>query len=899
MRKINPSYVWSNESGEDLTTRCFALTSFTAALTLTAIFFWDIYIGESALKLSVLGISVFCMYVVYHLAVRFRKVQLGAVVASLAIILIVLPAEFFTGGGVYGCTPIWFAYAFLYIGLNTTGRKKLLLLVSLLLSAGGCYVIAYLHPEYLTVHDMKTAYLDSIASLIGVGVMLYVTVLFLMRIYDQERILAQKQKQEIADLNKAQNRFFSSMSHEIRTPINTIIGLNEMILREDISDEVAEDAANIKSAGRMLLQLINDILDMSKIESGQMEILPVEYDVGEMLSDIVGMLWLAAREKGLIFHVDVDPTLPARLIGDEVRIRQILINLLNNAIKYTKEGEVRLSIQYAKETDKEIRVIYTISDTGMGIRKESMPYLFSAFRRAEEEKNRYIEGTGLGLSIVKQFVDLMGGSVKVNSVYTKGSTFVIELPQKIGEVGEIGELNMEARHSMNHRMHYRQRFEAPDARILAVDDNKANLMVVTKLLRNTRVQIDTAESGEEALRMTLTIPYDLIFMDHMMPEMDGIECLHAIRGQAGGFCRESRVVALTANAGSENQALYSRAGFDGYLLKPVNSEELEAEVLRLLPSRLVRLTDESLRQEKTGEDGDRVAERRNRVPVRITTDSICDLPREMLKSRSIAVLPYHVRTKQGMFLDGIEMDQRGLLSYLADPEHTAQSEAPDVRDYETFFAEQLYYANNVIHITMTEKVGDGYRHAAEAAGTFNNVTVIDSGHLSAGTGILVLEAARLADEGASPERITEELLRIREQIRSGFIVDDTSYLARAGRIHEMVSRAASAFMLRPTLSLRHGKITVIRIRFGTKESARRAYIDRALHAPGEIDRSQLYVVHVGLTEKELQAVCEQVLRLIPFENVICQKASPAIAINCGPGTVGLLFKMKETGGEER
>ncbi|MBR5116009.1 MAG: DegV family EDD domain-containing protein, partial [Lachnospiraceae bacterium] len=557
----------------------------------------------------------------------------------------------------------------------------------------------------------------------------------------------------------------------------------------------------------------------------------------------------------------------------------------------TKEGSITLSLQCVREEGDQVRMIYTVSDTGIGIKKENIPYLFSAFKRVDEEKNRYIEGTGLGLAIVKQFVDLMGGSVKVNSVYLQGSTFVIEIPQKTASEEEIGELKLESKHDIGNRERYRCTFEAPEARILAVDDNEANLMVVRKLLRDTKIQIDTAKSGEEALTHTLANPYDLIFMDHLMPEMDGVECLHAIRTQAGGMCRESRVVALTANAGSENQELYAREGFDGYLVKPVNGEELENEVLRQLPKERVRLIDEYVRPEAE-EIGAHTSSHRTRIPVMITTDSVCDLPKFLLDERRIQVMPYYVTTDEGVFQDGVEMSQRGLLAYLRDPEHHAASESPGVGEYEAFFGRVLMRANNIVHISMTACVSEGYASASEAAKTFNNVIVVDSRHLSAGMGIAVLEAARLAAEGQSPEKIAAYVKSMEKRLHSSFIIDNSMWLARAGRINQMVSKIAQAFLLRPILALKNGRMGVSRICIGEQEHSWKRYINKTLSVAGEIDLRRIFVVHVGLSEKALAQIREEILRKMPFESVVFQKASPAISINSGPGTFGLLFMTK-------
>ena len=299
------------------------------------------------------------------------------------------------------------------------------------------------------------------------------------------------------------------------------------------------------------------------------------------------MIWIKARQKGLDFRLHVDSSIPSMLCGDEVRIKQVLINLLNNAVKYTSEGSVTLSIRCERLTLNRVRVWYSVEDTGLGVKKENIPYIFNAFKRVDEEKNRHIEGTGLGLSIVHQLVELMGGEISVNSVYTKGSTFLVMLEQDIVDDHELGTFTLTSRAKARDGEHYKQSFEAPQAHILVVDDNDMNLKVVRKLLSETKVQIDTASSGAECLSLTQNIHYDAILMDHLMPEMDGIECLHALRTQPGGLCQDVPVIALTANAGSNNQLIYRKEGFSGYLAKPVSGALLEASVLSILPKELV------------------------------------------------------------------------------------------------------------------------------------------------------------------------------------------------------------------------------------------------------------------------------------------------------------------------
>jgi CheY-like chemotaxis protein len=355
-----------------------------------------------------------------------------------------------------------------------------------------------------------------------------------------------------------------------------------MTLREEISDEVRENAQNIEVAGRILLHTVNEILDMAKLETGGMEILKSDYRTASMLSDIVNMVRSRAMEKGLDFVLRVDPALPAVLCGDEIRIKQVLLNVITNAIKYTREGSVTLSISGEHGEDGRFQVVYDVADTGIGIREESIPYLFSSFRRVDEQSTHAIEGTGLGLSIVKQLLDLMDGSVSVSSEYGKGSTFHIEIPQEIVDDTPVGSLDLKTV-ADKAPASQQNRLIASGLHILAVDDTPMNLMVVKKLLRDSGAVVETASGGTEALRKTLTTHYDLILMDHQMPGMDGITCLHRIREQESGMCRDSRVVCLTANVGADMETRYREAGFDGYLVKPVRGKTLEEEIARLLP----------------------------------------------------------------------------------------------------------------------------------------------------------------------------------------------------------------------------------------------------------------------------------------------------------------------------
>ena len=875
--------------GRDLHERLFVM------LTAFMLVSWCVILAEIILThanpadIAALAAGIVLIAAVTLTTVRHEKIRIGAVIVSFGVCLVYTPLTFFLCGGMNGDSPLWFLFSFFFLSVCLRGKTRLFFLLMNIAEAIICWCLSYRMPELITENTRFTAHLFALTALILIGLSLSITVWFRNAFYQREMQRSLAQKREIEALNESQNRFFSSMSHEIRTPINTIIALNEMILRENISDEVAEDAANIQSASKMLLHLINDILDMSKFASGQMKLTPVVYHPGDMLSDIVGMLWVRAKEKNLDFQVNVSPDIPADLMGDEMRIKQILINVLNNAIKYTNKGSVTLSIQPGETENGVLNVIYSVSDTGIGIKKENIPYLFHAFKRVDETENRHIEGTGLGLSIVRQFVDLMGGKITVNSIYTKGSTFIIEIPQKVIGTKQIGEVRITDSKMSGKRQEHVSGFEAPSAKVLVVDDNASNLMVVSKLLRSTKVQTELVPSGEEALKCTLNEHYHVIFLDHLMPGMDGIECLKAIRTQIGGRCKESKIVALTANAGSENRLLYEREGFDGYLTKPITGEILEKELYRLLPKDLtiVTGTEDDILQETISW----MNREKQKKSVVITTESVADLPQEIIDRYGIAVLPHRVCTAEGNFYDGIEIETQGLLDYMQDPTRQVVTRGSDVPTAEAFFAKQLTTANNIIHISISSKVANsGYVVAAEAAKAFDNVTVIDSGHLSSGQGLMVIEACRLAEEGKSPEEIKAHLEAMQPRIRTSFVVDNLDFLARGKQVTEKIAGITKSVLARPVLVLKKGKMGVGRVYFGSRQRVWKRYIDSVLKRPDEIDRRILFVTYVGINKKNMNWIREQIEKRMEFDRIYFQKASPAIAVNCGAGTFGLLIR---------
>ena len=845
--------------------------------------------GRNILNIALLLASLTAMALIVKFSIRKKRIQLGAS-AITSLLLALFPITFFSAGGFYSGVPEWFVLCFIYVCITLQGRRRNVFFGLCMAETLLCYGVAFYHPEFAVQNPNTNSFFDSAFSMIMVGLLTSVLLMFLNRMYEEENKITQQQKKEIEELNRAENHFFSSMSHEIRTPINTIIGLNEITLRGDIPDDVAENARNIQGASKLLLTLINDILDISKIKSGKMEIVNTSYETGMLFSEIVNMIWIKAKEKGLEFKLHVDPSIPSMLCGDEVRIKQVLINLLNNAVKYTSEGSVTLSIRCERQGVNRVRVWYSVEDTGQGVKKENIPYIFNAFRRVDEEKNRHIEGTGLGLSIVQQLVELMGGEISVNSVYTKGSKFIVTLDQDIVDDKELGTFTLASRAKLHDNGPYQQSFEAPEAHILVVDDNDMNLMVVTKLLAETKIQIDTASSGVECLKLTQSHRYDCILMDHLMPEMDGIECLHALRRQPGGLCQDVPVVALTANAGSDNQLLYKKEGFSGYLAKPVGGALLEAAVLSLLPKKLVRLC------EQTGHlDLDKdilIFEHAKRRSILVTTDSVCDLPESLIKEFGISVCPYYICTDEGRFLDGQELQPDELLAHIAQG-RKGYSQSPDVEDYERFFAEKLTEAQNVIHITMAKHVSVGYQNALEAAKSFNNVTVINSGHLSSSMGLAVLLAAQLAEHHVPKAEIVASVKRIERFISSAFIINSTHMMCQSGRISKRIQVLCDALLLHPVLVLRKSKMAVDSMEMGSFNHVAKKYVRKVLQETRSIDRRILFITYSGLDQKKLQYIQNLVQQHCPFERVYLQKASAAIASNCGPGSFGLLFMRKD------
>ena len=400
---------------------------------------------------------------------------------------------------------------------------------------------------------------------------------------------AEHARADAIEANQAKSKFLANMSHEIRTPINAVLGMDEMILRESTEENVKKYARDIQSAGETLLSLVTDILDISKIESGMLEIIEQDYSLEKMIYDVNTMLQGKVKAKNLEFRVTVNPELPSVLFGDETRVREIIINLLTNAIKYTDEGSVHLKVDFLPSERDYIILQVAVEDTGRGILEEDQQKLFQSFQRLDEIRNKNIEGTGLGLAITKRLVDLMDGAIIVKSEYGKGSVFKAMIPQKVIRATPV---KIQDEQVQTKPAEKKFGVYAPEATVLVVDDVEMNLRVFQGLLKKTGIKVDAVHSGAECLDLVREKHYDLIFLDHMMPEMDGIETLHNMQKLEQNLCADTPVLVLTANAIAGAKEEYLAEGFIDYISKPIKTDQLDAMLLKYLPTELLKQPEE-------------------------------------------------------------------------------------------------------------------------------------------------------------------------------------------------------------------------------------------------------------------------------------------------------------------
>lgn len=567
----------------DFRLRLFNVLAMAGALVSLVLIIFNTYSGspESA-AFDLLGIVLSCALLIY--ATRTKRYQIAYMITVIGIFLIIFPMLFFTAGGYKYGMPAFFIFAVVFTIFMLEGKKSLLMAgIELLVYMTLCFY-AYIHPEKIHIYDTDPFWAVLICFFVA-SVSLGLAMYMHFKLYNEQQHELEAARVEALRLSKAKSNFLANMSHEIRTPINVMLGMNEMVIRERGSERIRDYSLNIQNAGKTLLALIDNILDMTKIEAGKLEIVSENYQTADLIDDLAMIGMERVGRRGIGFKVQADENLPCGLTGDFLHIKQVVVNFLSNAAKYTKQGSVTLSFDKkpGKAAD-EILLCVSVADTGIGIKEENIALLFDAFTREDLLAHRNIEGTGLGLAIAKNFTELMQGRIDVKSRLGHGSVFSVEIPQKVHNKTPLHKRTITAKEETAGE----GSFIAPGGNVLVVDDSAENLLVVKSLLSRTLLRVDTAISGKECIKAVTKKQYHVILMDYMMPDMDGIDTLRALK-EMSGF--DTPVVALTANVVAGVKQTLLNAGFIKYLSKPIMWKDLEETLMGLLPADLITVNN--------------------------------------------------------------------------------------------------------------------------------------------------------------------------------------------------------------------------------------------------------------------------------------------------------------------
>ena len=492
------------------------------------------------------------------------------------------------------------------------------------------------------------------------------------------------------------------------------------------------------------------------------------------------------------------------------------------------------------------------------------------------------------MSISKQLVELMDGQIMVDSIYTKGSVFTVMLEQQTRSEAKIGNINFFEREFVDSQT-YQQSFEAPEARILVVDDNEMNRMVVSKLLRATKVQLDFAISGVQCLEMTRTKYYNVIFMDYMMPGMDGVETLKEVRKQENGLCRETPIVVLTADPSMSAGNHYLEYGFDGMIEKPFRGVQLEESILNFLPNEILEYRFNVPKSRTTQSNENILISKRRQKKIGISVDCVSDITDEWCSKYDIRLMYLYIKTEKCRFRDTKEINSDSLGKFLSDTQSFATAEAASIEDYEKFFAESLIEAQDVIHISLGSKMGKSYNNAMQASRGFGHVHVIDSGHLSGGMALVAMRAAQMVSQGREVHEILAEIERIQQNVSSYFFMPSADIFCKNGYMNAISGKIVSRLHIHPSIRAKNAALSICGFRFGDVNSARRKFVRSILRYNRVPVNDIVYITHAGLSIQQQEQILQEIKKYADFERVIIQKCCVTNACFSGLGTIGIAF----------
>ncbi len=850
----------------------------------------SISIKAGWLNYIVIGSTLVIVPLAVRTMVIYGRQEFPIALVTVWMNIVVFPLVFFTCGGVRSGSNCWMALGLVFVTLIYMGRM-LVLSVSITFAVDVlCYIVAYYHPEYVRPLNSEAAvFFDSLFGIFSIGVTSYMIFSYRRQGYGRESALAISQRNELDRISGSRERFYANFSHEIRNPINAIVGLNELNLRVADNDDIVRNSEAIGRSGKLLLSLVNDIMDLSQIENKSMSLVMAPYELNEVLSELMDMVSTRAQNKGLQLLLEVDPALPAVLIGDERRVTQILLNILTNAVKYTEKGSIKMVVSGERKEEGKIRLRAEVSDTGIGIAKEDLAHLFETYSQFDRLSNNDIEGNGLGLPIAYELVKLMDGDISVDSVYGQGSVFTVEFEQGYESGALIGVSDYdEVMDKATHKGGYVRSFEASGARILVVDDDVQNRSIIKGLLKETKVTVDEAGSGEEALMRTSLTEYHILLVDYMMPGMSGTDLLEAIKTQAGGKCRESVIIALTGASLDSKEHIGARYSFDLILTKPVEYSVLEDAIADNLPKELIEYRDER-RADNRKWDIIKAARRKKRT-VRITTECSADLPKSIIDEYDIGIMPLYVKSDKGRFKDMVEINTSDTMGHITDHSRKVVSVGAEVSEYEDFFKKELETAQEIIHISFKGKKDFCFSNAVEASKSFSHVRVIDSGLISSGLGLSVIIAAKWALGGVSPDVICEDIVKISPYIEYTYVLPSASILAQTHRIGERRAKIYDLLSIRPVMHQTHGHIRQIRAYRGDMERVIRKHIRSTMAIGGRMDLHVPVIAnHMGLKPRMQDRIMLEMRKTVPENSLLLAQASVTSASYTGIGAMGIAY----------